>query len=31
MTEPKEADVIFTARDETGRTVLSAKDKFVDR
>jgi hypothetical protein len=30
-TNPREADVVFTARDETGGTVLSAKDRFVAR
>jgi hypothetical protein len=24
-------DVVFTANDETGATVLSVKDKFVER
>lgn len=28
---PREADVVFTARDETGSTILSAKDRFVER
>ena len=28
---PREADVVFTARDETGATILSAKDRFVER
>ncbi len=28
---PGEGDVVFMARDETGLTVLSAKDKFVER
>jgi cytochrome c oxidase accessory protein FixG len=31
MTTPKEADVVFTASDEAERTVLVAKDKFVER
>jgi polyferredoxin len=28
---PREADVVFTARDESGTTILSAKDRFVER
>lgn len=28
---PGQGDVVFTARDETGTTVLSARDKFVER
>ena len=28
---PREADVVFTARDETGTTILSVKDRFVER
>ena len=28
---PGEGDVVFTARDETGLTVLSARDRFVER
>ncbi|WP_245320151.1 FixG Ig-like domain-containing protein [Bradyrhizobium sp. LMTR 3] len=28
---PRKADVVFTARDESGTTVLSAKDRFVER
>ena len=31
MANPKDADVVFIARDETGGTVLSASDKFVTR
>ncbi|MFB9261612.1 cytochrome c oxidase accessory protein CcoG [Bradyrhizobium erythrophlei] len=30
-TDPGQGDIVFTARDETGATVLSAKDKFVER
>jgi len=26
-----QGEVVFTARDETGATVLTAKDRFVDR
>ncbi|WP_298871377.1 cytochrome c oxidase accessory protein CcoG [uncultured Bradyrhizobium sp.] len=29
--EGREGDVVFTARDETGDTVLSAKDRFLER
>lgn len=29
--QPGQADVVFTARDETGSNVLFAKDKFFDR
>lgn len=29
--KPRQSDVVFTARDETGATVLSAKDKFIER
>ncbi|MGY4284277.1 cytochrome c oxidase accessory protein FixG [Bradyrhizobium sp. LM2.7] len=29
--DPGQGDVVFTARDETGTTVLSARDKFVER
>lgn len=28
---PREADVVFIAREETGGTILSAKDRFVER
>jgi hypothetical protein len=28
---PQETDVVFTARDETGSTILSTKDRFVER
>jgi polyferredoxin len=28
---PREADVVFTARDESRTTILSAKDRFVER
>jgi cytochrome c oxidase accessory protein FixG len=28
---PGQGDVVFTAQDETGTTVLSARDKFVER
>ncbi len=31
MAAPKDADVLFVARDETGTIVLSARDKFIDR
>ncbi|HZR72326.1 cytochrome c oxidase accessory protein CcoG [Bradyrhizobium sp.] len=31
MTKPEEADVVFTARDETGQVALTAKDRFVER
>jgi cytochrome c oxidase accessory protein FixG len=31
MAAPKDADVLFVARDETGKAALSARDKFVDR
>ena len=31
LTAAGQGDVVFTARDETGTTVLSAKDKFVER
>ncbi len=31
MAAPRDADVLFVARDETGKTVLSARDKFIDR
>ncbi|MDE2377203.1 cytochrome c oxidase accessory protein CcoG [Bradyrhizobium sp.] len=31
MAVPKDANVVFIARDETGRTVLSASDRFVAR
>jgi hypothetical protein len=31
MATPKDADVVFIARDEAGRTVLSASDRFVAR
>jgi len=30
-TAPGQGDVEFTARDETGATVLRAKDRFVER
>jgi cytochrome c oxidase accessory protein FixG len=30
-TTPGQGDVVFTASDETGATVLSAKDRFVER
>jgi hypothetical protein len=30
-TASTQGDVVFTARDETGMTVLSAKDRFVER
>jgi cytochrome c oxidase accessory protein FixG len=30
-TAAAQGDVVFTARDETGATVLSAKDRFVER
>lgn len=29
--KPGEGDVVFTASDETGLTVLSARDRFVER
>jgi len=29
--KPGAGDVVFTARDETGLTVLSARDRFVER
>ena len=28
---PREAELVFTARDESGTTILSAKDRFVER
>jgi cytochrome c oxidase accessory protein FixG len=28
---PRQGDVVFTARDESGTTVISAKDRFVER
>jgi polyferredoxin len=31
MAQPKDSDVIFVAKDETGKVVLSATDKFVVR
>jgi cytochrome c oxidase accessory protein FixG len=31
MTDPRDEDVVFTAKDETGQIVLSAKDRFVNR
>ncbi len=31
MTRPQEADVVFTARDETGRVALIARDRFVEK
>ncbi len=30
-TDPRQGDVMFTATDETGSVVLSAKDRFVER
>jgi hypothetical protein len=27
----REAELVFTARDENGTTILSAKDRFVER
>ena len=31
MANPKDSNVVFIAKDETGRTVLSASDRFVAR
>ena len=28
---PREAELVFTARDESGTTILSAKDRFLER
>jgi hypothetical protein len=28
---PRDADVVFTARDQNGAALLSAKDRFVER
>jgi len=28
---PREAELVFTARDESGTKILSAKDRFVER
>ncbi len=28
---PREAELVFTARDESGTTILSVKDRFVER
>jgi hypothetical protein len=28
---PREAELVFAARDESGTTILSVKDRFVER